>query len=74
MDLYRIKNEMEIEEAGISSYFWERPLIVITEWLSSFPDFREAVLRSSPGHRVWDVRLDFASSDSERRSIEIGFQ
>lgn len=62
MDFYRLKSEEEIEETGISAYFWEREMIVITEWLSNFPEFAKAVLKDPH----WRVELGFAAGGDER--------
>jgi tRNA A37 threonylcarbamoyladenosine biosynthesis protein TsaE len=67
IDLYRLRSEGELEEAGIPSYFWEREDIVICEWLSQFSDFEARVLESK---RNWVVSLSF-SEDLSRRSIQI---
>lgn len=66
MDFYRLKSELEIEEAGIPTYFWERDAIVITEWLSGFPVFEANVLRG----KCWRVNLAF-SADPALRDVEI---
>ncbi|OFZ21718.1 MAG: tRNA (adenosine(37)-N6)-threonylcarbamoyltransferase complex ATPase subunit type 1 TsaE [Bdellovibrionales bacterium GWB1_55_8] len=67
IDFYRLKSEGELEDAGIPAYFWEREAIVISEWLSMFPDFETAVRRTG---RTWTVRLAF-SDDSAQRDLEI---
>ena len=61
MDFYRLRSENEIDEAGIPSYFWERDLIVITEWLSSWPDFEAQVLQSG---RVFRIELEQATESN----------
>ncbi|MBC7690151.1 MAG: tRNA (adenosine(37)-N6)-threonylcarbamoyltransferase complex ATPase subunit type 1 TsaE [Methylotenera sp.] len=77
MDLYRLRSEEELEEAGISSYLWDRDCITLTEWLSQFPKFETAVLKpqARPGSltlRVnWKVKLDFDLTDENRRAIKI---
>jgi tRNA threonylcarbamoyl adenosine modification protein YjeE len=68
VDFYRLKNESEIEEAGIDAYFWERDATVISEWTSMFPSFENAVLEKS-AKTVWVIRLEF--SGAERRNILI---
>lgn len=68
IDLYRLKHESEIEDAGISAYYWERDAIVISEWTSMFPDFEKAILEDTR-RPIWIVNLDFAGE--ERRSVEI---
>ena len=56
IDYYRIRSAQEIDEAGIPSYYWERKLIVISEWLSSWPEFESQVLTSG---RIWKIKLSF---------------
>jgi tRNA threonylcarbamoyl adenosine modification protein YjeE len=68
IDYYRIRSEDEIDEAGIPSYYWERQLIVISEWLSSWPTFEAQVLRSG---RVWQISLKFHPDDTSKRSIQV---
>lgn len=67
IDFYRIRSEAEIEEAGIPSYFWERKSIVLSEWLSDWPDFYTQVLKSG---RCWKVELEF-SAENSARSVKI---
>lgn len=69
MDLYRLRTEGELEEAGVVAYFWEREAITITEWLSNFPEFEKAVLESAG--RVWEVRLGFSERGDAVRELEI---
>lgn len=64
IDFYRLRSEEEIEEAGISSYYWERKLIVIAEWLSLWPKYQELVIRSG---RTWKITLSFESNDLHRQ-------
>ena len=69
IDFYRLRSEFEIEDAGLHSYFWERPqAIVITEWISSWPDFQNQVSKSG---RVFQVELDFGSNPASERSLKI---
>ena len=70
IDLYRLKSELEIEEAGIPSYFWEGNSIVLVEWISSFPSFEEDVLAKSGPKRVWVLSFAFGKN-AEMRSLEI---
>ena len=67
VDVYRLKTEKEIEEAGIPDYFWDPNVVVISEWLSMFPGFESAVMASG---RNWRVNLSM-TEDPERRSVEI---
>jgi tRNA threonylcarbamoyl adenosine modification protein YjeE len=60
VDFYRIRHEAEIQEAGLEAYFWERPLIVIAEWVSRFPEFEDAVVNRHPDGTPWRVTLSIA--------------
>ena len=71
IDFYRIRSEGEIDDAGIPAYFWERPLIVITEWLSMFEGFAAQVLEPSSEHRNWVVELSHSADAAELRNVEI---
>lgn len=68
LDLYRIKNEGEIEDAGIPDYFWNSSQIVLCEWLSLFPNFEESVLRTG---RNWRVLLAFDENDPLLRRVQV---
>lgn len=69
LDLYRLKNEEELEDAGVPSYFWERHAIVLAEWTSLFPGFLNSVKKTAgnPG-KIWEVQLSFHHS---LRSIRV---
>lgn len=64
IDFYRLKHESEIDDSGIPSYYWERNLIVISEWISSWPEFHQAVLKSG---RVVNVTLSFHDQEDFRK-------
>jgi tRNA threonylcarbamoyl adenosine modification protein YjeE len=67
IDFYRLKSELEIESAGVSSYFWERPeSLIICEWISMFPDFQAAVRKTSV--RIWRVEM---SGAEEVRNVDV---
>ena len=70
MDFYRLKREAEIEEAGLMTYFWERDAIVISEWISLFPGFRDAVLKTRSG-RAFRVTLTRIPEWDEERDVRI---
>ena len=70
VDFYRIRKEAELEEAGIMSYFWERQAVVICEWISLFPRFRESVIKSCEG-RVYRVGLSHVLGRPEVRDVRI---
>lgn len=70
LDFYRIRDESEIDDAGIPTYYWEREPspIVISEWLSNWPEFAAHVHRSG---RCWEVTLEYSEQQTESRSVEI---
>ena len=68
VDFYRLKSDIEIEEAGIGAYFWERDAVIISEWISLFPEFEKAVMSNSV-HSIWLVGLELSGTD--RRDVRI---
>ena len=68
LDFYRISSAEEIDEAGIPSYYWERKMIVISEWLSNWPVFEAQVITSG---RTWKINLKMDPNDSLRRLVSI---
>ena len=69
VDLYRLKHESEIEDAGIDAYYWERNAIVISEWTSMFPEFERAVMEKA-AQGVWVVTLSFVEEGAPSLVIE----
>jgi tRNA threonylcarbamoyl adenosine modification protein YjeE len=70
VDFYRLKREAELEEAGITAYFWEREAIVLSEWISLFPSFRDAVLKTRVG-RVFRVTLSRIPNRELERDVSV---
>lgn len=70
IDFYRLRREAELDEAGITAYFWEREAIVICEWISLFPKFREAVLADRRG-RAFRVSLSQIPGKPDLRDVRI---
>ncbi len=68
IDFYRLKSETEIQDAGILSYYWERSLITVSEWLSAFPEFEKKVLQSG---KIWRVELSYSIETPSLRNIRI---
>jgi tRNA threonylcarbamoyladenosine biosynthesis protein TsaE len=69
LDLYRLKSEREIDEAGIPDYFWDSGSIVLCEWLSLWQEFEREVRKSG---RNWLVKISFpVSGDSTLRDVLI---
>jgi len=46
IDFYRIQSELELQEKGLLSYYWENACIVISEWLSLWPNLENQILAS----------------------------
>ena len=59
IDFYRLKSADEIDDTGIPSYYWERSAIVISEWLSLWPEFESQVLKSGTS---WRISLSLGTS------------
>lgn len=73
-DLYRLKNENELRDAGIEAFFWERGrAVILVEWLSLFPVLETALFEEcESGERVgFRVRLDFESELPEQRRVSV---
>lgn len=68
LDLYRLRTEEELEQAGVSAYFWEREAIVLVEWISLFTDFAESIRREG---RIWDVALEMDTANPVLRTIRM---
>ena len=72
LDLYRIRSEEEIDEAGLEELFSvSSSSVVLVEWLSKFPDFEESLLKLRQSKRIVRVKLDFIDCDPLRRKVEI---
>lgn len=72
LDLYRLKDESELEEAGVPGYLWDEQAIAIVEWLSTAPDLERAVTETAqPGAANWLIDLAFAEGVDERRSVTV---
>jgi tRNA threonylcarbamoyladenosine biosynthesis protein TsaE len=74
IDLYRIKHESELEDAGIHHYFWEREMRVLCEWVSLWPGLWSALTEEPQAReaRTWIVRILMAEGgDPALRDIEI---
>jgi tRNA threonylcarbamoyl adenosine modification protein YjeE len=68
LDVYRLSRESELESSGIQALYWERDALVISEWLSMFPEFERSVIA---GGDSWVVRLTFSELAPDRRDVEI---
>lgn len=66
LDFYRIYSEIEIENAGIPSYYWERDLIVVSEWLSSWTELEKKVIQTSSPGVCWKIQLGFIPEEGRR--------
>lgn len=71
VDLYRLKSEEEIEQAGLEGYFWNWEGVVIVEWMSLFPCFKQSVLESARSTQsVYQITISF-ETDPALRTIQI---
>ena len=71
IDFYRIQSEEEIDDAGIPAYYWERKLLVISEWISSWPEFEHQVVKTG---RVWRVSLSFSAEQENTAARDVTIQ
>lgn len=69
IDLYRIRSEDEIEEAGVFDYLWNRDAIALLEWTSMWPTLEEALSRPSAGRRTWRIDIAFSDGMPDARDI-----
>ncbi|MGE0615059.1 MAG: tRNA (adenosine(37)-N6)-threonylcarbamoyltransferase complex ATPase subunit type 1 TsaE [Bacteriovoracia bacterium] len=68
VDLYRLEDEMELEAAGIESYFLERAAIVICEWASRFPQWVERVAPPTSPNSL-RIQLEFVPGRPNLRKL-----
>lgn len=71
-DLYRMKSEDELREAGIEAFFWEREkTVILVEWLSLFEGMQRALIAEcTSGERAgFRVRLDFVEGGPDQRRV-----
>lgn len=71
LDLYRIRNEAELDEAGIPEYFWARDTIVMVEWLSLWEGLRAAVITRAGKHRVIQVSLNVVDENTRSLALRV---
>ncbi|MFH1051345.1 MAG: tRNA (adenosine(37)-N6)-threonylcarbamoyltransferase complex ATPase subunit type 1 TsaE [bacterium] len=64
IDLYRIKNQKEIEEIGLSEFLYDEYSIKLVEW----PEKNKATYPEN----VFRVKFLFVPKDKNKRRIEIG--
>lgn len=70
IDLYRLRSEEELDDAGIPQYFWGREAVVMVEWLSMFPGFEAKVKEGHESSATWVVALEPAGEGHRRIRIE----
>lgn len=70
IDLYRLKSNEEIEQAGIEEYFWNRSGIVLVEWLSLHPEFSASVYKANATeHRLFKIEIKIESEKARNLQI-----
>lgn len=52
VDLYRLRQESEIEEAGINDLVWRPDVLSLIEWASLFPDWTQSLGNTLPVLRI----------------------
>lgn len=62
VDLYRLKNEDELENSGLLDLLWDGKTVVAVEWLSLFPEI-EASLRK---RMAW-LKIDISAVGEDQR-------
>lgn len=77
LDLYRLKSEVELEEAGLLDVLWSAEALVLVEWVSNWPELEARLLDRDrgpvarhAGSRIWRVNLRFSAFEN-RRDLEI---
>ena len=68
VDFYRLKSEAEIEATGLTEAFWNRDLIILSEWTSQFAEFYRA-LKDSKDLRVVDIQIQIENETLRRLAI-----
>lgn len=68
IDFYRMEHESELENRGILSYYWEREAIVLSEWLSNWPQLRASILKTG---RCFEVQIAFVEGTSHLRKVKM---
>ncbi|MEK6704838.1 MAG: tRNA (adenosine(37)-N6)-threonylcarbamoyltransferase complex ATPase subunit type 1 TsaE [Bdellovibrionota bacterium] len=68
IDFFRLRSEMEIEEVGIHTYFWDPKCITIAEWISLCPKFERSVLSDGIN---WKVKISFCDNQPDKRDLVI---
>lgn len=71
IDLYRIRSEEEIEEAGVHEYLWTRDTVALIEWVSMWPEFQESLARPAGHRRNWLIEIEFAPENPLARDITL---
>lgn len=70
IDLYRLKNEDEIEERGISALVSGKNYLTLIEWASNFPLWREKVFHAGENN-VYEIHFDFSDRGEDLRNFEL---
>ncbi len=68
VDFYRLKSEAEIEATGLTEAFWDRNLIILSEWTAQFDGFYQA-LKNSKDLRVMDIQIQIENESLRRLAI-----
>ncbi len=71
LDCYRIQSEGELDESGITEYFFRTDTIIFCEWLSRAPALLK-FLEQEKESRLWKVSLGFERSSRSGDDLELG--
>jgi tRNA threonylcarbamoyl adenosine modification protein YjeE len=68
VDFYRLKSEAEIEATGLTEAFWDRSLVILSEWTRQFGEFYQAI-QDSPDLRTIEVRIEIENESLRRLKL-----
>ena len=73
MDLYRLKNEAELEDSGIEAQIEERGALVFIEWASLFEDYFSFYQRNPERISKKSIQIFIEPGESETRNYRMLF-
>jgi len=69
VDFYRLKSEAEIEATGLLEAFWDRKLVILSEWTAQFSDFYMS-LKNSKDLRVIEIKIQIEDENLRRLELD----
>jgi tRNA threonylcarbamoyladenosine biosynthesis protein TsaE len=67
LDLYRVQDVQELQDAGIISQLYDESGLTIIEWSERFPDLRERMIRHLPVSSVLDIQMQMTNKPDQRQ-------